>query len=76
MPWGRGRTQGMPREKGDPHPTRGLPILWSFKCGRAAICFPLIPGWAFKPLTHSLGGGQGAALPGNPRATLLKPPAL
>jgi hypothetical protein len=33
-------------------------------------------GWAFKPLTHSSGGGQRAALPGNPRATLLKPPGL
>jgi hypothetical protein len=45
----------------NPHPTRGLPILWSVRCGRAAIYLPLIPGWAFKPLTHS-GGGQGAAL--------------
>ena len=57
----------------DPHPARVLPIL---RPGRAAINFPLIPGWAFKPLTYSSRGGQGAAVPGNPRATLLKPPGL
>jgi hypothetical protein len=27
------------------------------------------PGWAFKPLTHSMESGQGAAQPGGPRAT-------
>jgi hypothetical protein len=46
MPWGRG----------DPHPTRVLPILWSVRCEKAAIYLPLIPGWASKPLTHSWGG--------------------
>jgi hypothetical protein len=59
-----------------PRPTRILPILWSVGHGGAAIHFPLSPGWAFKPLTHSLGSGQGAALPGSPGATLLKPPGL
>jgi hypothetical protein len=53
-------------------------MFWSVRCGRVAIHFLLIPGWAFKPLTHSLGerGGQGAALPGSPGATLLKPLGL
>ena len=33
--------------------------------------------WVGIPLSHSSGGGQGAALPGNPSpATLLKPPWL
>jgi hypothetical protein len=70
-------TKKRPGEEGkgkDPHPARVLPILWFVRCGRAAIHFPLSPGWAFKPLTHSSGSGQGAALPENPRATLLKPP--
>ena len=58
------------------HPTRVFPILWSVRHGRAAIHFPLSPGWAFKPLTHSSGGGQGATLSGNPEATLLKPLGL
>jgi hypothetical protein len=65
------------RGKGNPHPTRVLPILWFVRSGRAAIYLPLIPRWAFKPLTHSSGDSQGAALPGNPgAATLLKPPGL
>ena len=58
-----------PRGRGwrkSPHPARVLPILWSVRCGRAAIHFPLSPGWAFKTLTHSLVGGQGAALPAEP----------
>ena len=29
--------------------------------------------WVGIPLSHSSGGGQGAALPGDPGATLLKP---
>jgi hypothetical protein len=68
-----------PRGRGwrkSPHPARVLPILWSVRCGRTAIHFPLSPGWAFKTLTHSLVGGQGAALPRIPGATLLKPLGL
>ena len=68
-PWGRGGRR-------DPHPARVLPILWSARHGRAANYLPLIPGWAFKPLTHSSGGSQEAALPGIPGATLLKPLGL
>jgi hypothetical protein len=68
-PWGRGGGQ-------DPHPTRVLPIHWSVRHVRAAIHFPLSPGWVFKALTPSSGGGQGAALLGNPGNTLLKPPGL
>jgi hypothetical protein len=64
------------REGEDPHPARVPPMLCSVRHGRAAIHFPLIPGWASKPLTHSSEGGQGAALPGSPGATLLKPPGL
>ena len=29
------------------------PMLWTGRCGRAARHFPLSPGWASKPLTHS-----------------------
>jgi hypothetical protein len=64
------------RGRKDPHPARVLPVLWSVRHGRAAIDFPLIPGWAFKPLIHSSGSGQGVALPGIPGATLLKLPGL
>ena len=35
--------------------------------------FPLSPGWASKPLTHSFRGGQGAAQPGSPRVTSCSP---
>jgi hypothetical protein len=47
------------RGRGDPHPTRVLPILWSVRRGRAALYLLLIPRWAFKPLTHSSEGGKG-----------------
>jgi hypothetical protein len=60
------------RGEENPHPARVLPILWSVRHWRAANYLLLIPGWAFKPLTCSSGGGQGAALSGNPGATLLK----
>jgi hypothetical protein len=26
------------------------PMLWAGRCGRAARCFPLCPGWASKPM--------------------------
>lgn len=42
-------TKKRPGEEGkgkDPHPARVLPILWFVRCGRAAIHFPLSPGWA------------------------------
>ena len=71
--------KGGPGEDGegeDPHLARVPTMLWSVRRGRAAIYLSLIPGWASKPLTHSLGGGNGAALPGSPGVTLLKPPGL
>ena len=74
--WGTKKGTLGKRGKGKTHTPPELCILWSVRHGRAAIYLPLIPGWAFKPLTHSSGGGQGAALPGDPRATLLKPPGL
>jgi hypothetical protein len=50
-------------------------MLWTGECGRAARCFPLSPGWASKPLTHSTEGGgeQGEAQPGGPGATPYSP---
>ena len=74
--WELKRGPGEEGEGENPHPTRILLILWSARHGRAAIHFLLIPGWASKLLTHSLVGGQGAALDRIPRATLLKPPGL
>jgi hypothetical protein len=65
---------GEESEREDPHPARVPPILWSVRHGRADIHFPLNPGWASKPLTHSSGGGKGAALHGSTGDTLLKPP--
>jgi hypothetical protein len=59
-------TKKRPRGRGgrkDPCPARVPPMLWSGRCGRAARQFPLIPGWASKPMTHSSGGGHGAAQP-------------
>jgi hypothetical protein len=49
-PWGRGGREGaqeMPWGRENPRPSRVLPILWSAERGRAAIHFPLSPGWAF-----------------------------
>ena len=63
----------MKRERKDPNPTRVPPMLWSDGHGRAARLFPLSPGWASKPLYHSLLGGQWAAQPGSPVATLKSP---
>jgi hypothetical protein len=54
---GRGR-EG--KEK-SPRLARVPPMLWAGRCGRAARCFPLDPGWASKPLTPFDGGGQGLA---------------
>ena len=54
------------REEEDSHPARVLPMLWSVRCRRAAICLPLTPGWASKPLTHSSGGGKGQPYLGFP----------
>jgi hypothetical protein len=48
--------------------THNSPEFYIFS-RRAAIYLPLIPGWEFKPLTHSSRSGQGAALPGIPEAT-------
>jgi hypothetical protein len=57
----------------DPRLSRVPPMLWTGGCGRTATSFSLRPEWASKPLTHSLGGGQGAAQPGSPRATPCSP---
>lgn len=66
-------------KKGDPGtqggenglcPARVPPMLWAGGGRTAATHFPLSLGWASKPLTHSLRGGQGAAPDlGGPRAT-------
>ena len=61
------------RGRKDPRPTRVSLMLWSDERGRAATRFPLSPGWASKPLTHSLGVGQGAAQPGSPGTTPCSP---
>jgi hypothetical protein len=60
------------REKG--------PNFWpEFLCsgqadaGRAAGHFPLGPGWACKPLTHTMGDGEGAAPDRGPRGDTLSP---
>jgi hypothetical protein len=48
---------------GWPPPARVL-VLWVGRCGRTAGHFPCSPRWAsgcVKPLTHTMGGGQGAA---------------
>jgi hypothetical protein len=64
--WGRGVRE-------DPHPARVPPMLWTGRHGKASRCFPLSPGWASKPLTHSTWGGQGASKPGGPGATPCSP---
>jgi hypothetical protein len=71
-PWG--RTEG----KICPHPTRVS--LFSGQSGMGGLLSTLSTHpWVGIPLSHSSGGGQGAALPGDPPprgATLLKPPGL
>ena len=69
-------TKKGPLGRGGKEKTHTLPEFYLFSGlsgvgGLLSIYLPLISGWAFKPLTHSLGGGQGAALPGIPGATLL-----
>jgi hypothetical protein len=68
-PVGTNRGPGERGGREDPCPTRIPPMLWTGRHGRAARHFPLSPGWASKPLTHFTEGGQGAAQPGDPRAT-------
>jgi hypothetical protein len=46
---------------------------WTGRHRKAARSFPLSPGWASKPLTHSTGSGQGAAQPGGPGGHTLSP---
>jgi hypothetical protein len=72
-PWG--RMEG----KRCPHPSRVS--LFSGQSGMRRLLSTLSTHpWVGIPLSHSSGGGQAAALPGNcpppPRATLLKPPGL
>ena len=69
-PWG--RMEG----KRCPHPTRVS--LFSGQSGVGGLLPTLSTHpWVGIPLSHSSGGGQGAALPGDPPgATLLKPPGL
>ena len=59
-----------------PHPTRVS--LFSGQSGMGGLLSTLSTHpWVGIPLSHSSGGGQGAALPGDPPgATLLKPPGL
>jgi hypothetical protein len=61
-------TKKGPRARGgeDPHPARVPLMLWTGRHGRANRRFPLSPGWASKPLTHSTGDGEGAAQLGDP----------
>jgi hypothetical protein len=65
-------------EKICPHPARVS--LFSGQSGMGGLLSTLSTHpWVGIPLSHSSGGGQGAALPGetpNPGATLLKPPGL
>ena len=67
-----GRMEG----KRCPHPTRVS--LFSGQSGMGGLLSTLSTHpWVGIPLSHSSGGGQGAALPGDPPgATLLKPPGL
>ena len=73
MDWGLGRSRL--RNK-CPHPARVS--LFSGQSGMGGLLSTLSTHpWVGIPLSHSSGGGQGAALPGDPPgATLLKPPGL
>ena len=74
LDWGLGRSRL--RNK-CPHPARVS--LFSGQSGMGGLLSTLSTHpWVGIPLSHSSGGGQGAALPGNrpPPATLLKPPGL
>jgi hypothetical protein len=57
---GVGTTKGPGERWGrkDPRLTRVPPMLWTGRHGKAARHFPLSPGWASKPLTHSMEGGE------------------
>ena len=74
----RGGPCGRMEGKRCPHPTRVS--LFSGQSGMGGLLSTLSTHpWVGIPLSHSSGGGQGAALPGetpNPGATLLKPPGL
>ena len=52
---------------------RVSPRLWAGGRGRASRCFPLGPGWASKPLTHSTGVDKGQPLTGDPGPTPCSP---
>ena len=73
LDWGLGRSRL--RNK-CPHPARVS--LFSGQSGVGGLLSTLSTHpWVGIPLSHSSGGGQGAALPGDPPgATLLKPPGL
>ena len=74
MDWGLGRSRL--RNK-CPYPARVS--LFSGQSGMGGLLSTLSTHpWVGIPLSHSSGGGQGAALPGKPPppATLLKPPGL
>jgi hypothetical protein len=70
--------KGGPGKEGEEKPTPCQSFTYSLVCQTWESCHTLFtqPWVGIKPLTHSSGGGQGAALPGNPRATLLKPLGL
>ena len=58
-------------------PTPSRVSLFSGQSGMGGLLSTLSTHpWVGIPLSHSSGGGQGAALPGIPGATLLKPPGL
>jgi hypothetical protein len=64
--WGKGKTHAPPEFH-----------IFSGQSGVGGLLPNLsIHPWVGIPLSHSSGGGQGAALPGDPGATLLKPPRL
>ena len=75
MPWGRGGAWGMPFRKGRPKPHQSFTYSLVCQAWESYHTLSTQPQVGI-PLTHSLGVGKGAALPGNPGATLLKPPGL
>jgi hypothetical protein len=56
MPWERRGPQGMPWGRGRPCQS----FIYSLVCQVWESCYLLIPGWAFKPLTHSSGVARGS----------------
>ena len=73
-----GTKKGPRGRQGRGKPTLCQSFTYSLVCQEWEGCYlPSTHPWmGIQPLAHCSGGGQGAALLGNPRATLLKPPGL